>query len=166
MLADRPLRLAATALAAAFALSACSETTRITPNTEHATAVAVATVPATVYPAPTTPPPPAPTGSGSAKPSPTATKAAGGGNTVLATGANTFDPQTLKVKKGAKVTWTAEGFHTVTSGTPESGPDPKGPMKGEGGFTTYSVTFKTAGTYKYFCEPHATLGMVGEIVVS
>ena len=30
---------------------------------------------------------------------------------------------------------------------------------------TYRQTFATPGTYRYFCKPHETKGMVGEIVV-
>jgi plastocyanin len=80
-----------------------------------------------------------------------------------------FDPATLTVPAGTKVTWTntGGGFHTVTGG--ENGQkDPNSPMDGtidsEG--KTYSVTFDEAGTYKYFCAPHLTQGMTGEIVVT
>jgi plastocyanin len=167
MLADRPLRLA-TALAATLALAACSDKVRIQPS-ERATPVAVASVPSTVFPSPTTiPSSAAPTGGASATPSASATGGGGGGGgtEVKATATNKFEPASLKVKKGAKVTWTAEGFHTVTSGTAQGGPDPAGPMKSDMGFKTYTVTFDKAGTFKYYCQPHATLGMEGEIVVS
>ncbi len=30
---------------------------------------------------------------------------------------------------------------------------------------TYSFTFTTAGSYPYFCRPHASLGMTGTITV-
>jgi plastocyanin len=164
MLRDRPLRLAA-ALAAVLALSACADTERIKPSS-HATPVPVPTVKLTVNPAPTTPP--APSESGSAAPSGSASATGGskaGGNEVKALITNTFDPPSLKVKKGTKVTWTAEGAHSVTSGT-DGKEDPKGPMKGPIGFTSYSVTFDKAGTFPYFCIPHVSLGMVGEVVVS
>ncbi|GGN24498.1 plastocyanin/azurin family copper-binding protein [Halarchaeum nitratireducens] len=36
-------------------------------------------------------------------------------------------------------------------------------VKNEG--YTYSYTFETAGTYKYYCEPHLSLGMKGVTVV-
>lgn len=168
MLADRPLRLAAVLAAAALALTACAETERTTPSS-HATPVPVPTVQLTVNPAPTTPA--APTESGTAAPTGGATASATGGaktggNEVLATITNKFEPASLKVKKGTKVTWKAEGAHSVTSGTPESGKDEKGPMDSPIPFTTYSVTFDKAGTFPYYCIPHASLGMVGEIVVS
>ena len=166
MLADRPLRLAA-ALAAAVALTACGDNARILPS-DHATPRAVGSVPPTVFPAPTTPAVASPTASETgASPTASATGGGGGGGTaVKATATNKFDPPSLKVKVGAKVTWTAEGFHTVTSGTAQGGPDPSGPMKSDMGFKTYTVTFEKAGTFKYYCQPHATVGMEGEIVVS
>ena len=161
MLADRSLRLAATALAAAFTLSACGDTTRLLPS-EHATPVAVPSVPSTVFPSPTQIPTATATPTGS--PTATATKG-GGGNTVVAGSDNRFTPATLTIKKGQKVTWTAQGAHTVTSGT-DGTKDANGPMDSPLPFTSYSVTFDKAGTYKYFCVPHVSLGMVGEIVVS
>ena len=164
MLAHRPLRLAAV-LVAALALTACGEKQRLVP-TDKATPRAVGSVPATVYPSPTKAVPSA-TASGTTAPTASATPTkAGGGNEVLATAANKFEPASLKVKKGTKVTWTATGFHTVTSGTATGGPDAAGPMKSPMGFETYSVTFTKAGTFKYYCQPHADLGMEGEVVVS
>ena len=167
MLADRPLRLAAVLVAvlvAALALTACGEKQRIVPS-DKATARAVASVPATVYPSPTkAAPTETPGATASATASPTSGGTAGGGDKVLASAANKFEPASLKVKVGTTVTWTAQGYHTVTSGTPEAA-DPNGPMKGPGGFQTYSVKFTKAGTYKYYCDPHKTVGMVGEIVV-
>jgi plastocyanin len=163
MRASRPFALAVTAL---LALTACGETHRIQPSS-HATPRPVESVPATVFPSPTKPAEPSPTATGSVAPTATATKGGGGGgNEVKATATNKFEPATLKVKKGTKVTWTAEGFHTVTSGTAKGGPDPSGPMNSEIGFKTYSVTFDKAGTFAYFCQPHASLGMEGEIVVT
>jgi plastocyanin len=161
MLAHRTLRLAL-ALALPFALTACGSTQRIKP-TSKATPVPVGSIPPTVFPKPTTPPPAsesasaAPSGSASASSTP---------NTVQALPVNKFDPASLTVKAGTKVTWTAAGgFHSVTSGTPDK-PDPSGPMNAQVGFQTYSVTFDKPGTYKYFCQPHGSLGMTGEIVVT
>jgi plastocyanin len=162
MLAHRTLRLAL-ALALPFALTACGSTQRIKP-TSKATPVPVGSIAPTVNPKPTTPPPPsesataAPTGGATSAPP-------AGGNDVKALVSNKFDPDSLSVKAGTKVTWTAEGFHSVTSGTPDK-PDASGPMNAQVGFTTYSVTFDKPGTYKYFCQPHGSLGMVGEIVVT
>lgn len=165
MLADRWTRLAVV-LALPLALVACGAKERITPS-DKATPRAVPSIPATVFPAPTTlaPTTEAPTaGPTTAAPS----KPAGDPNGVKATVANKFEPGTLTVKVGTKVTWTADSgtFHSVDSGDPATGADAAGPLKAPIGFSTYSYTFTKAGTYKYFCQPHASLGMVGEVVVS
>lgn len=154
----------AVALALPLVLTACAEKQRVVP-TDHATPVAVPSVPATVFPKPSSlaPTPDAPTG-GATTGAPASSAPAGGGNAVKATVTNKFEPASLTVKAGTTVTWTAEGFHTVDSGEP---PTPSGgPLKAPGGFTTYEFTFDKPGTYKYFCAPHASLGMTGEVVVT
>ncbi len=86
-----------------------------------------------------------------------------------------FNPETLAVKTGAKVTWTQEDMgasHTVTSGTVTTdatgttspAPDGKfdsGPLEGA---KTFSFTFDASGTYPYFCEVHPST-MQGEVTV-
>ena len=93
------------------------------------------------------------------------------------TDANQFQPVTLSVSAGTTVTWTNTGSveHTVTddpseavnaadaslpSGVPawDSGP--------VNGGQTFSHTFTTPGTYKYFCIPHESLGMLATITVT
>jgi plastocyanin len=167
MLADRTVRLAV-AVAASLALVACGQTTRLKP-TAHATPRDVPTVQPTVYPAPTSPaaePSASESASASASGSASSAPAPSGNEVKTDTGTSKFVPATLTVKVGTKVTWTADqAVHSVTSG--EGGKEDKaGPMHSPIGFPTYSVTFTKAGTYKYFCIPHASLGMVGEIVVS
>jgi amicyanin len=70
----------------------------------------------------------------------------------------TFGPQEVKVKAGTTVTWTNEDDipHTVVSpnGFRSKVLDTDG---------TYSFTFTTPGTYKYFCSLHPH--MTGTIVV-
>jgi plastocyanin len=88
---------------------------------------------------------------------------------VGTTAALRFDPASLTVAAGTKVTWTnaGGGFHTVTggdAGTKDDASPIDGQLPAEG--NTYSVTFDKAGTYKYYCAPHAPSGMVGEIVVT
>ncbi|HMA57645.1 MAG TPA: cupredoxin family copper-binding protein [Pseudolabrys sp.] len=70
----------------------------------------------------------------------------------------TFGPQDLKVKAGTTVTWTNEDDipHTVVS--PNNFKSKV--MDTEG---TYSFTFTTPGTYKYFCSLHPH--MAGKVVV-
>jgi amicyanin len=70
----------------------------------------------------------------------------------------TFGPQELKVKAGTTVTWKNEDDmpHTVVS--PSSFRSKV--LETEG---TYSFTFTTPGTYKYFCSLHPH--MTGTVVV-
>ena len=70
----------------------------------------------------------------------------------------TFGPQEVKVKAGTTVTWTNEDDipHTVVS--PNAFRSKV--MDTDG---TYSFTFTTPGTYKYFCSLHPH--MTGIIVV-
>lgn len=80
-----------------------------------------------------------------------------------------FDPANLTVAAGTKITWTntGGGYHTVTGG--ENTPDPNNPI-GRGVIDTegktYSVTIDKPGTYKYYCEPHLSIGMVGTVTVT
>ncbi|MDQ1711237.1 MAG: hypothetical protein QOE45_687 [Frankiaceae bacterium] len=88
---------------------------------------------------------------------------------VAATGAFKFDPATITVAVGGKVTWTntGGGYHTVTggtAGTPDSS-SPIGDHQLAATGATAVVTFTKAGTYQYYCQPHQTLGMTGEVVV-
>jgi plastocyanin len=85
---------------------------------------------------------------------------------VEATAANQFSPKTLTVAVGATVTWSnpSSGFHTVTGGTPAAKDTSK--INAPLSFKTFKATFEKAGTYPYFCEPHASSGMTGEIIVT
>ena len=102
---------------------------------------------------------------------------------VEMTDAHRFEPARLVVSTGEKVTFANNSaeVHTVTayqngipqgadyfaSGGAESEDEARdnldqGLLKdGE----TYSATFKTPGTYRYFCIPHEQQGMKGTIVV-
>ena len=70
----------------------------------------------------------------------------------------TFGPQELKVKSGTTVTWTNEDDipHVVVSPNNYR-------SKVLDTDATYSFTFTTPGTYKYFCSLHPH--MTGTIVV-
>jgi amicyanin len=64
-----------------------------------------------------------------------------------------FNPGTISVKVGTKVTWTNEDAvaHTVTADDPSSDAPSSGDIgKGD----SYSFTFNKAGTYAYHCTPH------------
>jgi len=90
------------------------------------------------------------------------------GADVKALGSNRFDPATITVPAGTTVTWTNEdGFHTVTGGDGQADPaSPVGKSTLAEAGATARVTFDKPGTYPYFCEPHQSLGMKGEVVVT
>jgi plastocyanin len=72
-----------------------------------------------------------------------------------------FQPKTITIAKGTKVTWTNGGsvIHTTTSNTGlwDSGALAPG--------TAFAHVFKKAGTFKYRCTIHPTL-MHGKILVT
>jgi plastocyanin len=71
-----------------------------------------------------------------------------------------FQPKTLTIHKGQTVTWKwVNGSHTVTfvKGTFDKTLNKANP--------TRTRTFKRAGTFKYYCRFHRSLGMKGKIVV-
>jgi plastocyanin len=78
-------------------------------------------------------------------------------------GSNVFNPKTVTVPAGEKVTWTnAGGSHNVKfdDGSFEQ------PSNPDSSSWTASRTFNTAGTYTYYCEQHGSSGMTGTIVVT
>ena len=76
-----------------------------------------------------------------------------------------YVPNTLSISAGDKIVWQNEdtAFHTVTSGTPESGSDNQFDSgmfsKGE----KFSHEFQKSGTFDYFCLLHPW--MEGTIIV-
>ena len=68
-----------------------------------------------------------------------------------------FNPGTLTVKKGTKVTWTNKdsAAHTIKSDTFNSGDIAQG--------GTFQFTFNNAGTFNYTCGIHPS--MMGKIIV-
>ncbi len=77
---------------------------------------------------------------------------------------NYFDQANITVPAGTTVTWVQSGnnSHTTTSydGLWDSGLLPAGSGQ------TFSFTFNTPGTYRYFCRPHEAVGMVGTVTVT
>lgn len=71
-----------------------------------------------------------------------------------------FGPDTLRIAAGTKVTWSnADGMtHTVTelNALFDSGNLPSG--------KTFSYTFSTTGSFKYYCVIHP--GMKGVVIVN
>ena len=87
-----------------------------------------------------------------------------GGNLV-------FEPATVYVAPGDTVhfVWESDNHNIVVEDQPE-GANWEGT---EGDANTlyntgheYEHTFETTGTYSYFCQPHRTAGMVGEVIVN
>ncbi|HEY7356941.1 MAG TPA: plastocyanin/azurin family copper-binding protein, partial [Ktedonobacterales bacterium] len=84
-----------------------------------------------------------------------------------------FQYTNITIKAGTTVTWTniSSAPHTVTSG--QGSPDGKFDSRGNnnalllpgnaGASSVFSFTFKTPGTYYYYCTLHPT--MIGEITV-
>lgn len=95
--------------------------------------------------------------------------------TVGAGGGFSFSPSTVSIKVGDTVRWTWGGTgHTVTSGTGGVA-DNKFCSPSDTGCATaaastagavYSHTFTTAGSFPYFCAPHAAFGMTGTVTVN
>ena len=73
-----------------------------------------------------------------------------------------FSPATVKVKVGDTVTWTNQDDvgHTVTADNTSSDA-PLSDLLSKG--QSYSFTFKKAGTYTYYCQPHPY--MKGTVIV-
>ena len=77
-----------------------------------------------------------------------------------------FIPTGCWIDPGTTVTfeWVTGGHNVVYESTP-SGASVSGhePIEDEG--FTFETTYETAGIYKYFCDPHRQLGMLGAIAV-
>lgn len=116
-------------------------------------------------PTPTPPPPPSP----APAPPPAIGNLVHSAQKGDSYGGNLFEPATLTINAGEKVTWdvTGEGHHTVDFLAPidAAGQTPKSGDLGPG--QTFDVTFTEPGTYKYYCKYHSNkqTGMVGTIIV-
>jgi len=88
-----------------------------------------------------------------------------------------FSPKTITIDPGQTVEWrntSILSWHTATcdpklakhaaSVSLPVGAKPFSSGKVKAG-RTYSHTFDTPGTYHYFCIPHESMGMVGDVVV-
>ncbi|HEY6538347.1 MAG TPA: plastocyanin/azurin family copper-binding protein [Candidatus Dormibacteraeota bacterium] len=86
-----------------------------------------------------------------------------------------FSPSSACLKVGGTVTWKNSGdiTHTTTDDTADAAVAsdaalPSGAASWNHqlpGGASWSLKLTVAGTYKYFCIPHETLGMVGSITV-
>ena len=78
-----------------------------------------------------------------------------------------FSPANLNITVGDEVVWTnTGGTHNVDGQKSVFPNNPESFGNSVGSGWTYSFTFNTPGTYDYHCDPHASFGMVGQIVVS
>lgn len=90
-----------------------------------------------------------------------------GGATVQVLPSNTFSPAAVTIAPGESVTWVwaeGSGLHNVLPDVQE--PAPSGPLAA--GPRTYTYTFDTPGTYRYYCLSHGNrggVGMSGTVVV-
>ncbi len=77
-----------------------------------------------------------------------------------------YEPPALRVSPGTTVTfeWTSDNHNVVVEDQPDDA-DWAGEASLENTEYTYSHTFETEGVYKYYCEPHLSLGMKGAVVV-
>ena len=105
------------------------------------------------------------------------------GNSVAMQSGQRFEPEELTVDAGATVTFVNESdeAHTVTAyeedlpadasyfssggieSEDEARDDVAGGLLSQG--EEFEVTFDVPGTYRYFCIPHESSGMIGRIVV-
>lgn len=100
-----------------------------------------------------------------------------GAFTVQMTNQLRFEPAQLTVPRGTTVTWTNTSSvqHSVTDDASKAinkadAELPAGAQPWDSGLIdpgkTFEHAFDVPGTYKYFCIPHETAGMVGTIIVS
>lgn len=93
---------------------------------------------------------------------------------VIVTASNfKFTPNVVSINKGDTVTFrnSGGGFHNVASAAGNfrcaNGCDGAGGNGDPAGNNwSATVTFNTAGTFDFGCEPHATMGMTGSITVN
>lgn len=87
-----------------------------------------------------------------------------------------YEPATVTIKVGETVEWINGSFvvHTVTADKKEANfpksvllPDGADPFDSNNVLpdATYRHIFTVPGTYRYFCKPHESTGMIGEVIV-
>lgn len=86
----------------------------------------------------------------------------GGNVTEIELSGVRFSPSSVTIQRGSTVRWIARsGGHTIT---------PNGHTQWTervitAANQTFEVTFNTAGTFNYYCDPHRSDGMTGTIIV-
>ncbi|MFB6254580.1 MAG: halocyanin domain-containing protein [Halobacteriaceae archaeon] len=89
----------------------------------------------------------------------TVTVKVGAGSTNLA-----FGPAAVKVSKGTKIEWKWTGKGGMHNVHAKEGASFKSDLYSSAG-VHFSHTFNESGTVKYQCDPHASAGMKGVVVV-
>jgi len=83
---------------------------------------------------------------------------------VEANGSNFgFGPAAVRVSAGTTVVWEWNGLGSSHNVVEENGSFESEQVQEAG--HTFSQTFEEAGTVKYYCTPHATIGMKGVVIV-
>ena len=74
-----------------------------------------------------------------------------------------FSARTITIDRGKSVRWrnTTSTFHTVTPDGHQAFAERQTTSSGQ----TFEVRFDEPGRYRYFCDPHRSLGMTGEVIV-
>lgn len=85
---------------------------------------------------------------------------------MVGNGGSQFSPASTNAQCGDTIVWSwSAGSHTTTSTTIPNCATPWD-MPITSSSTSYSITVPCAGTYSYQCTPHASMGMVGNIIVT
>ena len=73
-----------------------------------------------------------------------------------------YSQELVKIDAGQSIEWvpTAKGHNVQFVSVPDGGEKIKSKMNDE-----VSFTFEQEGVYLYLCTPHATMGMIGVVVV-
>ncbi len=91
-------------------------------------------------------------------------------NHIVETVGLTFSPFTTTIEVGDTVTWvnTSMGTHNVNGSTATFPDNPEGFANGAAasGNWTFQHVFTIPGSYGFQCDPHASLNMVGAIIVN
>ncbi|MGH2808124.1 MAG: cupredoxin domain-containing protein [Actinomycetota bacterium] len=96
--------------------------------------------------------------------------------TISMTDDLSFEPSEVVIQVGGKVTWVNDSSmdHTSTAAKARAADAahvelPRGADEWNSGFVkpgkSFTMSFDVPGTYRYFCIPHETVGMLGTIEV-
>ncbi len=75
---------------------------------------------------------------------------------------NRFEPSTLTIPAGTRVTWVNKGINAHTSTGLDISWDSPAMLSGR----SFSFTFAKPGTYRYLCRQHFLNGMIGTVAVT